>query len=174
MALAIPLVLTRDMYSLLKETVALCLKFSELNRHRFHQATFRDGCNTLVSLAISQFFEYGKTEEMLSRFDVVTRNFKKLLEQQYITNKRPATYAEKLHLSIPYLNECVRNSTGYSVSQHIQQRIILEAKRLLVHSDRSVKEIATELGYDDLPYFSRLFKKATGMTALAFRLKNLD
>jgi YesN/AraC family two-component response regulator len=45
---------------------------------------------------------------------------------------------------------------------------------LLSYSDKAVKEIATTLGYDDYPYFSRLFTKTTGMTALAFRNKNLD
>jgi YesN/AraC family two-component response regulator len=44
----------------------------------------------------------------------------------------------------------------------------------LYHSDTSVKEIATALGYDDYPYFSRLFTKATGTTALTFRNKNRD
>lgn len=173
LAPATPLLLSSEIVSLIKETVNLCLRFLKRNQHRFYQAIIRDSCNTLVALVLSELYEYKKTEEMLSRADVVTRNFKQLLEQQYTRSKRPATYAEQLHLSIPYLNECVRASTGYSVSQHIQQRIILEAKRLLVHSDRSVKEIASELGYDDLPYFSRLFMKSTGLTALAFRRKNL-
>ena len=88
--------------------------------------------------------------------------------------KSPSEYADKLNLSTAYLNECVKNTTGYSVSYHIQQRVILEAKRLLYYSDKSVKEIAAELGYDDYPYFSRLFTKIAGITALAFRNKNLD
>ena len=56
----------------------------------------------------------------------------------------------------------------------IKNRIILEAKRLLYHSDKSVKEIATELGYEDYAYFSRLFAKTTGITALAFRNNKHD
>ena len=73
-----------------------------------------------------------------------------LLEKNYSKLKRPGDYAQKLNISAPYLNECIKNATGHSVSQHIQDRIILEAKRLLYHSDKSVKEIATELGFDDL------------------------
>jgi AraC family transcriptional activator of pobA len=84
-------------------------------------------------------------------------------------------YAQSLNISTPYLNECVKNTTGFSVSHHIQERIILEAKRLLYHSNKSVKEIATELGYDDYPYFSRLFSQSYGNdSALAFRNKNRD
>jgi AraC family transcriptional activator of pobA len=52
--------------------------------------------------------------------------------------------------------------------------VILEAKRLLYYSDKSVKEIAAALGFDDYPYFSRLFTKVTGMTALVFRNKHRD
>ncbi|WP_231577446.1 helix-turn-helix domain-containing protein [Sphingobacterium sp. IITKGP-BTPF85] len=80
----------------------------------------------------------------------------------------------RLNISTPYLNECVKDVTGYPVSYHIQQRIILEAKRLLYHSDKSVKEIADALGFEDYPYFSRLFSKVTGMSALSFRNKNRD
>ena len=83
-------------------------------------------------------------------------------------------YAKCLNISTPYLNECVKRTTGYSVSYHIHQRVILEAKRLLYHSDKSVKEIAGELGYDDYSYFIRLFVKVTGMTPLTFRGKNFD
>ncbi|MEZ0453718.1 helix-turn-helix domain-containing protein [Sphingobacterium thalpophilum] len=68
----------------------------------------------------------------------------------------------------------MKDVTGQTVSQHIQDRVILEAKRLLYHSDKSVKEIAFELGYDDYPYFSRLFAKNTGISALAFRNKRYD
>jgi AraC-like DNA-binding protein len=83
-------------------------------------------------------------------------------------------YAGSLNISTPYLNECVKTTTGYSVSWHIQQRVVLEAKRLLYHSDKSIKEIAGELGYDDYSYFTRLFVKVSGLTPVAFRNKNLE
>ncbi|WP_333863881.1 helix-turn-helix domain-containing protein [Sphingobacterium sp.] len=49
-------------------------------------------------------------------------------------------------MSVSYPNECVKNVAGFSVSHYIQQRIILEAKHLLYHSDKLVKEVAIELG----------------------------
>jgi AraC-like DNA-binding protein len=96
------------------------------------------------------------------------------LERDFLTAKRPTEYAQKLNISTSYLNECVKYTTGHPVSFHLQQRVILEAKRFLYYSEKSVKEIADELGYDDYPYFSRLFTKVTGMSALAFRNKNRD
>lgn len=109
-----------------------------------------------------------------TRYEIITKAFKAVLESSFITAKSPSEYAEKLNISTPYLNECIKNTTGFSTTHHIQQRIILEAKRLLYHSDKSIKEIAAELGYDDYPYFSRLFTKITGISALAFRNKNFD
>lgn len=169
-----PLRLTDETFSLLSEAVSLCLKFAERKADKLYHSLLKDSCNALVSFVLSQYLERSKPAENVSRFEVITKAFREILELNFTTLKRPADYAHKLNISVPYLNECVKNTTGYSVSQHIQQRIILEAKRLLYHSDKSVKEIATALGYDDYPYFSRLFTKVTGMTALSFRSKNLD
>lgn len=169
-----PLALKEETFALILETVSLCLKFAERRNDKLHHFLLKDSCNTLVALVLSQYLELAKSTGKLSRSEIVTKAFKETLAHDYTLEKRPTAYAQKLNISTPYLNECVKNTTGHSVSQHIQQRIILEAKRLLYHSDKSVKEIATALGYDDYPYFSRLFSKATGMTALAFRNKNLD
>ena len=59
--------------------------------------------------------------------------------------------------------------TGFPVSVHIQQASILEAKRLLYFTDKSVKEVSYEVGYDEPVYFGKLFKKVTNLTPLQFR-----
>lgn len=166
-----PLALTQETFSVISEAVAFCLKLSERKNEKLYYSLLSGSCNTLTGLVISQYLVQSKPFDKLSRFEIVTKAFKEVLERNFVTAKRPMEYARQLNISSPYLNECVKNATGYSVSYHIQQRVILEAKRLLYHSDISVKEIATELGYDDYPYFSRLFTKVTGMTALAFRNK---
>ncbi len=104
-----------------------------------------------------------------SRFRTITQDFRKLLSGRYKELKSPGEYASELHLSLSYLNEAVKETTGNTVSYWIQQEIVLEAKRLLYYSSCSVKEIAHVLGYDDHAYFSRLFKKTTGRTPGAFR-----
>ncbi|RAJ26365.1 AraC family transcriptional regulator [Pedobacter cryoconitis] len=169
-----PLLLNKETFSIISGAVSIAIKFSERKHDKLYHSLLKDSCNGLVALVISQYLELAKPTDKFSRFETITKAFRDLLEGNYTTMKRPAAYAQKLNISTPYLNECVKNATGYSVSNHIQQRIILEAKRLIYHSDKSVKEIATALGYDDYPYFSRMFVKSTGMTALAFRNKNLD
>jgi AraC family transcriptional regulator, transcriptional activator of pobA len=169
-----PIWLSKETFSIISEAVSLCMKFLDRKNDKLYHSLIKDSCNALVALVVSQYLALSKPADKLSRFDVVTKSFKEILERNYADAKRPADYAQQLNISTPYLNECVKNTTGYSVSYHIQQRVILEAKRLLYYSDKSVKEIAAELGYDDYPYFSRLFTKIAGITALAFRNKNLD
>jgi AraC-like DNA-binding protein len=111
----------------------------------------------------------GTAAESVSRAQLITRDFRKLVISNYKTLKSPGAYAAALHLSLSYLNEAVKETTGFPVSYWIQQEIVLEAKRLLYYNESSVKEIAHELGYDDHTYFSRMFKKTVGRTPMEFR-----
>lgn len=169
-----PLSLTEEAFALLMEAASLCIKIYGRKDQKLYYPLLKDSCNALVGLIAAQFMAQPQKAETLPRFDAVTKAFKAELERSFITRKRPAYYAQSLSISVPYLNECVKNNTGHPVTYHIAQRVVLEAKRLLVHSGKSVKEIAADLGYDDYPYFSRLFTKTTGMTALVFRSKYRD
>jgi len=169
-----PLTLNNETFSLVSDAVSLCIKFSERKHGKSYHSLLRDSCNILVALVASQYLEGTTSPDTASRYELITKAFRSALERSFTAVKRPAAYAQNMNISTAYLNECVKNTTGHPVSYHIQQRIILEAKRLLYHSGRSVKEIATELGYEDHAYFSRLFTKVAGMTALTFRHKNHD
>lgn len=102
--------------------------------------------------------------------DIMLR-FRKLLQAGLREYRSPARYAAALHISEPYLNEAVRAVTGMSAGKYIRSEIVLEAKRLLCHTDGSVKEIAGELGFGDCTYFSRLFARTAGMSPALFRAK---
>lgn len=171
---ASPLPLKATDFSILTQAVSLCIDLFERKDDRLYSAILKDSCNTFVGLIISKYLDQSEPAAGLSRFETVTREFRQALELHFVQFKGPSDYAKMLNISAAYLNECVKNVTGSSVSQHIQQRVILEAKRMLYHSDKSVKEISAELGFEDYPYFSRLFTKVAGMTALTFRNKNLD
>ena len=166
--------LTPETFELLSEAVSLCMKIADRRKDQFYHSLLKTQGNTLVGLVIASYAERSKPTDKLSRAEVITKAFREALAHHFIRLKRPSDYAEKLHLSIPYLNECVKAITGQPVSHHIQERVVLEAKRLLYHSDYSLKEIAAGLGYDDYPYFSKLFTKIAGIAPLTFRQKNRD
>jgi len=166
--------LKKESLSIISKMLSLCINLSERKDEKLYYSILKESCNTLVALVISQYLSLSKSTDQISRFTVITKTFKLSLEQNYVEIKSPAEYAKNLNISTAYLNECVKTTTGHPVSYHIQQRVILESQRLLYHSDKSIKEIASELGYDDYSYFTRLFTKVTGMTPLAFRNKNLD
>lgn len=95
--------------------------------------------------------------------------FQRLLRQHFTAWKQPAQYAEALAVTPSHLNDTVKALSGRSVSQHLQARTILEAKRRLYYSDEPVKQIGYALGYEEPVYFGKLFKKATGLTPQQFR-----
>ena len=94
---------------------------------------------------------------------------KQLLEINYTEQHYPAYYAEKLALSQKKLNDVCRLSCGLTMSSLIHDRLLLEAKRLLLHSDHSIKEISYFLGFEDPAYFNRFFRKRNQMSAGQFR-----
>ncbi len=96
-------------------------------------------------------------------------DFRILVENTFRDNHTAAYYADKLNITEKQLNKLCLNSTGYSVSDYMKQRIVLEAKRLLYNSDLSIKEVAFALGFEDPSYFNRFFKKNTDFTPGDFR-----
>jgi AraC family transcriptional regulator, transcriptional activator of pobA len=105
----------------------------------------------------------------VSRLFQITQQFKKLLMDKIKHEKRPAFYAHQLNISETYLNEAVKEITGFTATYWLMNEVIVEAKRLLAYSPLSVKEIAYDLGYEDHVYFSKLFKKVSQFTPTDFR-----
>jgi AraC-like DNA-binding protein len=68
-----------------------------------------------------------------------------------------------------YLNKTVKNLTGKSAKDHIQSKLITEAKRALLFSNITNKELAYELGFEESSHFNNFFKKMTGQTPTEFR-----
>jgi len=99
----------------------------------------------------------------------LSRTFRSLVRKDFKTTKSPSEYAEILNITRGYLTEAVREATGKPAQHWIHQEILIEAKRLLVFTSLSVKEIAYELGYSDHTYFSRLFSKLEDQSPSEFR-----
>lgn len=101
-------------------------------------------------------------------------SFRRLLAEHLATSRQPSYYASLLNISTVYLNEVVKGITGMNATLYIKSEVVLQAKRMLVHTDLAVKEISDRLGIDDYAYFSRLFSQATGISPTLFRAKNLE
>lgn len=92
-----------------------------------------------------------------------------LLDKHVAEHKQVTEYAGMLNLSPYQLNAITKTQLGKTSSELINDQVILEAKRNLLATTVQVKEIAYQLGYEDVSYFSRFFKKQTGHTPEAFR-----
>lgn len=99
------------------------------------------------------------------RFEELTR----LLEANILSMKNVSEYAGLLNLSPYQLNSITKAAVGKTVSDLINEQIILEAKRYLLATPYQVKEIADHLGFEDPSYFIRFFKKQSGFSPDAFR-----
>lgn len=113
--------------------------------------------------------EAGNIGKHPTRAVEIARSFNQLVKEHYRNLKRPAEYAEKMNITVSYLNDTLKSVTGFSCTHIIQQEVIGEAQRLLFYTSKSVKEIAFELGYQDYKYFIRQFGKATQSTPVTFR-----
>jgi len=100
------------------------------------------------------------------------KRFYYLLERNFLSKKMVTEYAAELSVASQYLNATVKRFTGYPASYHIQQRIVLEAKKLAIHSCRSQKEVAYHLGFTDPSHFSKFFKSYAGQSFTEFRYQN--
>lgn len=104
---------------------------------------------------------------------VLLRNFRKLVEQHYMQLHLPKDYAALLYVTPNYLNAFCRHMLGKSAGEIIRDRVLLEAKRLLINADISISTIAYQLSFADNSYFTKFFKKYAGITPEEFR-KNIS
>ncbi len=107
----------------------------------------------------------------ISRQSEIAFSFENLIKAT--TNKRQtlADYASQLHISVIYLAECVKKSTGKTAKQIISEYVILEATSLLIQSTKTIDEIADAVGYSSTSNFGLFFKKHTQLTPSAYRKK---
>jgi len=95
--------------------------------------------------------------------------FRELVEKNFRDIHLVKEYADLLNESPAHLNKVVKSITGENASEFIIKRIVLEAKRLLIYTNLSNKEISYKMNYDDPSYFSRLFRKKVGTSPSEFR-----
>ena len=100
----------------------------------------------------------------------ILRKYKDLIDKDFVKERQVRNYAGRLGISPNYLNVLARKHLGKSALEMINERVVLEVKRMLIRTEYDISEIAYKLGFNELSYFSRFFKRQTGMTPLRFRI----
>jgi len=100
---------------------------------------------------------------------ILVKRFFHLLEENHLKNLSLNDYAGMIGITPNHLTQTVKVLTGKTSSQIIKSKQLLEIKRLLVHTNLSVSEIASQLNFEDQSYFTKFFKRETGQTPLQYR-----
>lgn len=131
------------------------------------EALLRSYLQTLLLRCISLHRQHYPREN-LARPGLFLR-FRQLLEQYYTEWKSVTAYADQLCVTPNHLSVSIKRETGRPASDHIRQRIMLEAQRLVAARDAPLKEIAYQLGFEDVAHFSKLFKRCHGVSFSSFK-----
>jgi AraC-like DNA-binding protein len=105
----------------------------------------------------------------LNRHEEITYQFEELLSDNTSRIKKLTNYADALHISPAYLSECIKKTTGRTAKQIMVDYQIIKAKSMLNQSSITIKELAIQLGFDEVTNFTKFFKKNTGQTPTQFR-----
>jgi len=167
-----------------QEPPVITLKHDEVNKYELLLQVFIDEFQTqdniqgemllmLLKRLIIKTTRLAKQQLMPEEFNThqvdIIRNFNVLVDQHYMEKRQVSDYADMLNKSPKTLANLFASYNHKSPLRVIQERIVLEGKRKLLYSTKSVKEIAYDLGYTDTGQFYKLFKRLTGQTPNAFK-----
>ena len=133
-----------------------------------------DILKSLLTIFMAKIERYGK-HETVERLDTLRPShqlfiqFRRMVEKEYTRLHTVQEYADRLNVAIRTLHKSVNECSGRTPLALINERIILEAKRMVRYTNMMIKEIAIDLGYDDPSYFVKLFKRHTGFLPSDFR-----
>ena len=147
--------------------ILIKLFFDEYNQNQQNINLLDSYCHSFL-VFFKQIMEKQKNFIPLNEKNRIGRLYM-YIEQFYRKEKKVNFYAKKLDLSTKHLNELTKSTLGITVSRLIQNRIILEAKREIILDEYTIYQIAYNLGYNDPAYFSRFFKKETGISPKAYQ-----
>ena len=111
---------------------------------------------------------------ILEKFEELLNGYFSSDKPQKIGLPSVAYFADELHLSANYFGDLIKKETGKTAKEYIQNKIIDVAKNMTFDANKSVNEIAYELGFKYPQHFTRLFKNATGLTPNEYRMMNWD
>jgi AraC family transcriptional activator of pobA len=135
---------------------------------------FRKICSLvdLFYIELTRIYQPEKQAEQIPEsYGTRLRQLEELIDKQFKKIKSPAWYATQMNISEKHLNRTCKTVLDKTTTDLILDRVVLEAKRMLIHSSDTIAGVAAELGYFDASYFTRLFKKKEGETPMQFLKK---
>ena len=151
--------------------ISLCeMIHAESEQENPDMTTIRHLTSALISMIESERKRNIQIENTVKATQIATfTNFLRILEENFRRDEGVTFYAEKMNMSERNLNIICKNNFQKSVSEIIETRKLIEAKNLLIHSEKSVSEIGYELGYNEKSYFTRVFRNKLSATPTEFR-----
>ncbi len=125
----------------------------------------------LILIACKRLYPVLLQEENFSKGKILVKRFKKLIEEKCYENLSVKECAFELSVTANHLSETVKRITGRTPTDLINDRQLMEIKRMLTHTELTVSEIAFKLNFSDQSYFSKFFKKLSGITPAVYRSK---
>jgi AraC-like DNA-binding protein len=126
----------------------------------------------LMLLKLKRYVQEGHSKQKIKLTEnSLYKSFYVLLENHYMFERSTQFYADKLNISTLGLNKELKKATGKTIGKLIQNRLLLESKRLLFHSDLSVKEIGASLNFTDSAHFYHFFHKFEKCSPSDYRKK---
>lgn len=124
---------------------------------------------TVLLTYLSRLYSEQHKATEISPERILLKNFQAKVNESFQDLHEVGDYAAMLHISAGHLSEVVKMQSGKPAIKHIHERLTLEARRFLFHTNHSLKEIAFALGFSDPSYFNRFFKRETGQTPSDYR-----
>jgi AraC-like DNA-binding protein len=161
------------------QLIGLHNRFKELNHEYYQKLTYREikitSIINTIYIDLARCYINLKPEEVQTslRYIETLRLLEKEIDSSYLIEKSAKFYANQLNVSSKHLNRIVKTTLDKTTTELITERVLLEAKRLIVHSNNTLSTISEILGFEDYAYFSKVFKAKTKMTPLAFKKKYL-
>jgi AraC family transcriptional activator of pobA len=123
----------------------------------------------ILFIRAERIYEQSQSNIEPGRSSALMREFRLALEENFRTTQSVGAYAKLLKVSSDRLGKSVQERSGRSAGEIIRQRLLLEAERLLAHTEMAVSEIAYALNFQDPAYFSRFFRRLAGQSPGEFR-----
>lgn len=124
---------------------------------------------TLLLTYLSRLYNEQYESKKPQNDKLLLKKYQATIEENFREIHQVSEYAALLYVSPGHLREVIKAQSGKPAIAHIQERMVLEARRMLFHSEYSLKEIGFDLGFSDASYFSRFFKRETGVTPAEYR-----